>query len=142
MLEVTDRSIRSAQLLFDQVYDHWKTLPKDSRPSLFLFGLSLGSLGCEEAADLLQTFEDPIQGAVWSGPPFPSKQWASVVRTREPESLIWMPRYRDDSMIRFTAQENHLDTGKRWGPIRNVYIQHASDPVVWFSRNLAWRRPE
>lgn len=137
-----ERSIGSAQLLFDRVYDHWKTLPKDARPSLFLFGLSLGSLGCEEAADLLQTFEDPIQGAVWSGPPFPSKQWATVVRTREPESPVWMPRYRDDSMIRFTAQENHLETGERWGPIRNVYIQHASDPMVWFSPSLAWRRPE
>ncbi len=136
-----DRSIRSAELLFDQVYGHWKTLPKETRPNLFLFGLSLGSLGCEEAADLLQTFEDPIQGAVWSGPPFPSKQWATVVRTRQPESPVWLPRYRDDSMIRFTAQDNHLETGERWGPIRNVYIQHASDPMVWFSPSLAWRRP-
>ena len=137
-----DRSKRSARLLFDQVYNFWKTLPKNGRPQLYLFGLSLGSLGCEESADLLQTFEDPIQGAVWSGPPFPSKQWSSVVQSREHDSLIWMPRYHDSSMVRFTSQTNHLNTDQHWGPIRNVYIQYASDPMVWFSPSLAWRRPE
>lgn len=137
-----DRSKRSAQLLFDQVYEYWTTLPKDDRPKLYLFGLSLGSLGCEQAANLLHTFRDPIQGAVWSGPPFPSAQWSSVVRARDPESTIWSPRFDDESMIRFTAQQNHLDSTKPWGPIRCVYIQHASDPMIWFSPELAWRRPE
>ncbi len=137
-----DRSKRSAQLLFDQVYDYWKTLPKDARPRLYLFGLSLGSLGCEASANLLRTFEDPIQGAVWSGPPFPSQQWSEIVRTREPDSVVWMPRYGDGSMVRFTAQKNWLDLDGRWGPIRNVYIQYASDPMVWFSPHLAWQPPE
>jgi len=137
-----DRSKRSAKLLFDQVYGYWKTLPKDSRPRLYLFGLSLGSLGSEQSADLLATFEDPTQGAVWSGPPFPSQQWSSVVRSRETDSAIWMPRYRDQSIIRFTSQTNHLDTDRRWGPIRDVYIQYASDPMVWFSPSIAWQRPE
>lgn len=136
------RSRRSAKALFDAVYGHWTTLATDERPSLYLFGLSLGSLGSEESADLLDTFEDPIQGAVWSGPPFPSPQWKRIVHSRQPDSPVWMPRYRDGSMVRFTAQENHLDTGQKWGPIRNVYIQHASDPMVWFSPDLAWQRPE
>lgn len=136
------RSKRSAAALFDRVYAHWKTLDADARPKVYLFGLSLGSLGCEEAADLLTTFEDPIQGALWSGPPFPSSQWNRIVRSRVPGSPVWLPRYRDDSMVRFTAQENHLETGQRWGPIRDVYIQHASDPMVWFSPDLAWKQPE
>lgn len=54
----------------------------------------------------------------------------------------WMPTFRDSALVRFTAQQNHLDTGQRWGPIRDVYIQHASDPMVWFSPNLAWNRPD
>ncbi|TWU58574.1 hypothetical protein Poly51_13530 [Rubripirellula tenax] len=137
-----ERSKRSAQLLFDRVYGYWTSLPKDDRPKLYLFGLSLGSLGCEQAADLLHTFQDPIQGAVWSGPPFPSRQWSSVVQGRTSDSTIWAPRFNDQSMIRFTSQDNLLNSDKPWGPIRCVYIQHASDPMVWFSPDLAWRRPQ
>ncbi|TWU40746.1 alpha/beta hydrolase [Novipirellula artificiosorum] len=135
------RSMRSAQALFDEVYGYWKTLPKTERPRLYVQGLSLGSLGSEATPDLLTTFEDPIQGAVWSGPPFPSRQWAAIVRNRNPGSPEWLPTFRDQAMVRFTGQENALDDDKRWGPIRNVYIQHASDPMVWFSPNLAWHPP-
>ena len=132
----------AGQALFDAIYPYWKTLPKQSRPKLYIHGLSLGAYGSEDAADLLTIFEDPIQGAVWSGAPFPSRQWASIVRNRNPGTPPWMPTYRDSALVRFTSQQNHLDTGQRWGPIRDVYIQHASDPMVWFSPNLAWHRPD
>lgn len=46
-------------------------------------------------------------------------------------------------MVRFTGRENSLDQGgKRWGPMRCVYIQHASDPMVFFSTNLLYRSPD
>ena len=80
------RSIDSARALFDEVYGYWKTLPKDSRPRLYLQGLSLGSLGSENSAELLTIFEDPIHGALWSGPPFPSHNWNSVVRNRNADN--------------------------------------------------------
>ncbi|TWT92746.1 alpha/beta hydrolase [Stieleria varia] len=136
------RSIDSAVALFDEIYGHWKTLPKDSRPRLYLQGLSLGSLGSEMSADMYSIFEDPIDGALWSGPPFPSAHWRQAVRNRNEGTPIWMPEFRDGRMLRFTAQENHLDSGKAWGPMRSVYIQYASDPMVWFSPELAWSRPE
>ncbi|MGV3482870.1 MAG: alpha/beta hydrolase, partial [Planctomycetaceae bacterium] len=135
------RSIESAYELFDVVYDHWRTLPKDRRPSLYLHGLSLGSLGSEVAADLYTTFEDPVQGAVWSGPPFPSTQWQQITAHRNPTSPSWLPTYRDQRLVRFTAQKNALSRGGTWGPIRNVYIQHASDPMVFFSASLFYQRP-
>lgn len=135
------RSQRSAAALFNQIYAYWTELPKDSRPQLYLFGLSLGSLGCEDTADLIETFQDPIGGAVLSGPPFPSRQWESIVESRNSGTPVWLPTFRDESMFRFTSQRNFLDTGKPWGPIRYVYIQYASDPMVWFSPSLAWDRP-
>ena len=73
------RSIESAQALFDEIYGYWTTLPKDSRPRLYLQGLSLGSLGSETTLDLFSILEDPIDGAVWSGPPFPSSHWNDFV---------------------------------------------------------------
>jgi uncharacterized membrane protein len=135
------RSIVSADALFDVVYNYWKTLPKDDRPHLYLHGLSLGSLGSEVSADLYTIFEDPIQGAVWSGPPFPSRQWNAIVADRNADSPPWLPTSRDGRLVRFTAQKNKLRGDQPWGPIRNVYIQYASDPMVFFSTSLLYQRP-
>lgn len=137
-----ERSIVSAEALFDVIYTHWKTLPKDSRPRLYLHGLSLGSLGSELSADLFTIFEDPIDGAVWSGPPFPSQSWKRIVQNRNPGSPAWLPKFRDGRMLRFTSQVNALESDRPWGSIRSVYIQHASDPMIWFSPDLAWSRPD
>lgn len=137
------RSRNAAQILFDRIYGHWTTLPSGSRPKLYLHGLSLGSLGSESSADLFTIFEDPIHGGVWSGPPFPSQAWKNITRARNPDSPMWLPVYRDGSMVRFTGQENALDLGgKRWGPMRFVYIQYASDPMCFFSTDLLYRSPD
>ena len=135
------RSIESAEALFEEIYGYWKTLPKNARPKLYLQGLSLGSLGSELSADLFTIFEDPIHGAVWSGPPFPSHNWNLVVQNRNAGSPPWLPQFRDGRMLRFTSQKDALRSGVPWGPMRNVYVQYASDPMVWFSPNLAWHRP-
>ena len=77
-------------------------------------------------------FEDPIQGALWSGPPFPSTGSTSATAARNPDSPAWLPTFKDGSILRFTNQNNTLDEPeRRWGPIRCVYIQYASDPMVF-----------
>jgi uncharacterized membrane protein len=132
----------SARYLFEKVYDHWKNLPKDSRPKLYVHGLSLGALGSAASADLFTVFEDPIQGGLWSGPPFPSSVWVRATKYRNPRSPMWLPTFRDGSMLRFTGREDSLDEGgSRWGPMRFVYIQHASDPMSFFAPELLYRKP-
>jgi uncharacterized membrane protein len=136
------RSRDSATALFDTIYAHWKTLPKESRPKLYVHGLSLGALGSAASADLFTLFEDPIQGGLWSGPPFPSAVWAKATRSRNPNSPMWLPKFRDGSMLRFTGRDDSLDEqGKRWGPMRFVYVQHASDPMTFFGPDLLYRKP-
>ncbi len=137
------RSLDAAHALFEEVYAYWTTLPKESRPKLYLHGLSLGALGSEACADLFTVFEDPIQGGVWSGPPFPSSVWSRITMDRKPASPIWLPQFRDGSMLRFTGRQDSIDQqGKRWGPMRFVYIQHASDPMIFFSPDLLYRTPQ
>jgi uncharacterized membrane protein len=137
------RSRDSATKLFDKVYDHWKTLPKDSRPKFYLHGLSLGALGSAASADLFTVFEDPIQGGLWSGPPFPSSVWVRATRYRNPGSPMWLPKFRDGSMLRFTGRVDNLHLGgERWGPMRFAFIQHASDPMSFFAPELLYRQPE
>ena len=136
------RSIDSARALFDEVYSYWTTLPETQRPKLYLFGLSLGALGGEVSADLVTVFEDPIQGAVFSGPPFPSRQWQRVTADRDPNSPQWLPSYRDGRLVRFINQFSPPNQQQPWGPMRYVYIQYASDPMVFFSPSLLFSEPD
>lgn len=137
------RSRESAHALFQEIYGYWTKMKKESRPKLYVHGLSLGSLGSESSADIFTIFEDPIDGGLWSGPPFPSPLWNAAVQRREPDSPMWLPRVGDGSMLRFSGQKNALDLpGARWGSMRFVYLQHASDPMVFFSPELAYRSPE
>ena len=138
-----DRSRREARALFDAVYTHWTALPKDTRPRLYLFGLSLGALGSEASTDLIAMLADPIHGALWSGAPFPSTIRNALSEGRNQGSPEWLPRVRDGSFVRFSAQRNALDIpGAEWGPLRIVYLQYASDPMAFFSADLAWREPD
>lgn len=133
----------AGEALFKAVYGYWTTLPKDKRPKLYLHGLSLGAMNSERSADLFDVIGDPFQGALWSGPPFETAGWKSVTAGREPGSPAWLPRFRDSSVIRFTAQKNALDIpGAKWGPMRIVYLQYASDPVTFFDPHSFYREPD
>lgn len=137
-----DRSRRAAQALFDAVYGHWRTLDPADRPELYLFGLSLGALGSETSADLVTIWSDPIDGAFWAGPPFASTVWARITAGRNPGSPARLPEYRDGAMVRFMNQDGiATPEGAEWGDLRLLYLQHASDPMVFFSPALAFRRP-
>lgn len=137
-----DRSRRAAKALFRQVYSHWTTLPNDTRPRLYLFGLSLGSLGSEAALDFYDLIGDPIDGAVLSGPPFPSSMWTELIRNRNPNTPAWLPQFRDGALVRFMNRDAvGTPTDTEWGVMRIMYLQHGSDPMAWFSPSLAWRAP-
>jgi uncharacterized membrane protein len=133
----------TARALFREIYGHWTTLPRDRRPRLYLHGLSLGSMNSELSAHVLDVIGDPIHGALWSGPPFTSRIWRSIITGRNPGSPAWLPRYRDGSAVRFTNQANALALpGARWGPLRIVYLQYASDPVTFFDVSSLYRQPD
>jgi uncharacterized membrane protein len=135
--------VETARAVFAAVYGHWRSLPKDGRPRLFLHGLSLGSLNSDLSHDLFQVVADPFDGAFWVGPPFASRTWAQVTNSRNAGTPFWLPQYRDGSAIRFTSQINHLDEASApWGSFRIIYLQYASDAITFFDPNSLWRRPE
>ncbi len=138
-----DRSRLAARALFNAVFTYWTALPEDRRPELYLFGLSLGALGSEASADLMTLFSDPIDGALWSGPPFASTIWPQLVAGRNENTPAQLPEFRDGSLVRFMNQ-NKIATpaGANWGPMRLLYLQYASDPMVFFSTSLALQRPD
>ncbi len=138
-----EKAGESAQILFNKIYGYWTTLPKDKRPKLYLFGISLGSFGGEQSTQLHRIMYDPIDGALWAGPPFVNRLHADIVKHRNPDSPYWLPTYEDGSLVRFTSSINNLHNFKKdWKGMRIIYLQYATDPIVFFSPDLLWHRPE
>jgi uncharacterized membrane protein len=131
----------TSRVVFDTIHQYWSTLPEDSRPQLYLYGLSLGSYGVESVLNTVNVINEPINGAFMSGPPFVNDLHTEIVTGRDPSSPEWLPVYGDGRTVRFTAEEGFADTPGPWGPTRIVYLQHGSDPVVNFSPSLAWEVP-
>lgn len=138
----SEYGVETARVVFDQIYGYWSSLPSDSRPQLYLHGLSLGALNSDRSFDIYDIINDPFQGALWSGPPFRSDTWRSVTRERDPDSPAWLPRFRDGAVVRFMNQEQGFDAaGPDWGPFRIGYLQYASDPVTFFDPQAFYNQP-
>ena len=130
----------TADAVFEAVYGHWRALPPRARPRLFLFGLSLGSLNSDLASDAYGVLGDPFEGAFWVGPPFASRTWPQVTATRAQGSPAWLPAARHPSVFRFfTADDQAQLRQGGWGPVRVLYLQYPSDPIVFFETDM-WRR--
>jgi len=143
LLVEPDYGADAARALFGEVYRYWTTLPKDRRPKLYLHGLSLGAKNSERSMELYDLLGDPIQGALWSGPPFSSRLWRSLTEERNPDSPPWLPRFRNGSFARFMNQDGgNVPSDTPWGPTRIVYLQYASDPIVFFAYRYFYRPPQ
>lgn len=132
----------AARALFAEVYGYWTTLPKASRPKLYLHGLSLGAMNSARSAELFEMIGDPIQGALWSGPPFESRVWRHITDARNPGSPAWLPEFRDGAFVRFMNQHGSpVPADTPWGPMRIVFLQYASDAITFFDFRDLYRRP-
>ncbi len=134
----------AARALFDKIYSYWRTLPRDSRPKLYLSGLSLGAMNSDLSFDLFDIIDEPFDGALWVGPPFRNETWRRVTADRDSGSPAWLPIFRDGSVVRFMNQYQALDESgdSPWGAFRIAFLQYASDPIVFFSPHIAWNEPD
>ena len=133
----------TSRVVFDTVHAHWSTLPETERPRIYMFGLSLGSFGAESILTSIDIVNSPIDGALFAGPPFLNELRNEVVADRDQGSPAWRPIYDECRTVRFTGREHALGVpAGEWGRTKIVYLQHASDPVSFFSPSLALRYPE
>jgi len=138
--EVTGETSR---VVFDTIHSYWSSLPEDTRPRIYLYGLSLGSFGVESVLTSINIINEPIDGAFMVGPPFVNDLHKELTETRDAGSAASLPIYQDGRTVRFTAKENALDVPTApWEDTKIVYLQHASDPVVFFSWDLAFNEPD
>jgi uncharacterized membrane protein len=137
------RAREAGRSLFDAVYQRWTALPQDDRPELYVFGESLGAFGAEEAFSGEFDLANRTTGALFVGPPNFNGLWGELVQDRDPGSPEIEPIYRDGRIIRFTTRaETPPPKGQPWKGSRVMYLQHASDPVTWWSPKLLLQRPD
>ena len=84
LMTAPDYGVEAARAMFTEIYGYWRTLPKDSRPKLYLRGLSLGALNSDLSFDLYDIIDDPFHGALWSGPAIPQQHLATHHRATRP----------------------------------------------------------
>lgn len=129
--------------LFEQVYAQWSALPSSQRPKLLVFGESLGSLGSEAAFDGVDDIRARTDGVLWVGPTNANTLWAWLVAQRDPGTGEVLPAYRAGETVQFANSASDLEgSTASWRRPRVVYLQHASDPITWWSPGLLAHRPD
>jgi uncharacterized membrane protein len=139
-----EKAREAGRELFDAVYDRWSSLPQAERPRLFVFGLSLGSFGGETAFSGEYDLRNRTAGALFAGPPNFNTLYREFTDDRDAGSLEVEPVYKGGRAVRFT---NDVAAGVEpvlvpWDETRILYLQHPSDPIVWWFPTLVWDRPD
>ncbi|OBK25094.1 hypothetical protein A5634_02085 [Mycobacterium asiaticum] len=133
----------AGQALFEAVDKLIRQMPEFKRPMLVVFGESLGSFGGEAPFMSLNNVLARTDGALFSGPTFQNTIWTQLTRTRDSGSPQWLPIYEEGHNVRFVAQQEDLDRPpKKWDRPRVVYLQHASDPIAWWTPDLLFSQPD
>ena len=147
----TDRARASGRALVTAVVAWWKTLPEEERPRLLLYGESLGVVAGEAAFSDLSDVLESVDGVRWVGPPNSSRLWRDLVTRRDPGTREADPVYSAGLTVRFAQDRGEMESfigDGAWGDHRILYIlyilyvQHSSDPVVWWSPRLVRDQPD
>jgi uncharacterized membrane protein len=138
-----NRAMAEGRALFDAVHARIARMPPGQRPRLYAFGESLGSQGSEAAFSSIEDARAQADGVLWVGPPDSNRLHAALTARRDPGSPEYRPVVDGGRDVRFGATADDLAQPPGvWSSPHVVYLQHASDPVVWWSPALLWRRPD
>lgn len=137
----TRSGLDQAEALINTVHQYWRTLPDDARPRLYIHGLSLGAWSSMHGTNLFALLDDPIDGALWAGPPFPSAMWQGITGSRDADSAYITPTLGDGRLVRFASHYQDAGGPEGWGDMRIAYLQYSSDPIVFYEPASLFRAP-
>jgi uncharacterized membrane protein len=142
------KSVEAGKAMVDAVHDRWLQWPADRRPQLALYGESLGSMAGQGAFGYLPDVIDmDFSSVLWVGPPNASALWKALTVRRDPGSPEVQPRYDNGRTVRFAqgssaAEIAGVAAAPPWKGPRVLYLQHPSDPVVWWTPDLLFDKPD
>ncbi|HET7668687.1 MAG TPA: alpha/beta-hydrolase family protein, partial [Mycobacterium sp.] len=139
-----ERSMASGKALIDAVQGRWAKQAPDKRPKLALYGESLGSMAGQAAFSFLPDIEQKgFSSVLWVGPPNASPLWHALTVRRDPGTPEVEPRYDGGRTARFSGGGDVASVAAPpWQGTRVLFVQHASDPIVWWSPDLIFDRPD
>lgn len=138
----------AGRALFEAVEEEVLRRPEGSRPLLVAAGESLGAYGSQAAFVDAVDLRKRTDGAIWVGSPKSSNLSLALTSARQKGSPEVAPVIDSGKNIRFITGPDELEVdlfGREYGPWnypRAVFVQHASDPVVRYSPDLAFREPD
>ena len=138
-----ERARQAGRALFEAVSERVQAIPEGQRPKLVVFGESLGSFAGESAFGSIPALAARTDGALFSGPTFNNTLWNDTTADRDDGSPQILPIYDNGSQVRFIADETDLERPDApWKQSRIIYLQHASDPIAWWSPRLILNEPD
>jgi uncharacterized membrane protein len=120
-----ERAADAATVLLAEVRRVWSARPAADRPRLYIYGHSLGALAAQAPFGSVSSLLGDVDGALISGSP-----GDGPLRNRILTDGVTRPS------IRFASGPADLS-----GPSRVVFLEHPTDPVVWWSPRAFWRDP-
>ena len=142
------KSVEAGRAMVDGIHQRWLRWPADTRPDLALFGESLGAMAGQGAFGYLpDVAEMNFSSVLWVGPPNSSRLWRAVTDRRDPGTPEVQPRYDNGRTVRFAQASGAAEiaavvASPPWGRTRVLFLQHPSDPVVWWSPDLLFDKPD
>jgi len=142
------KSVEAGRAMVDGIHQRWMRWPEFNRPQLALYGESLGSMAGQAAFGYLpDVAAKNVTSVLWVGPPNASGLWRAVTDRRDPGTPEVQPRYDNGRVVRFAQASSATEIASvaavpPWGRTRVMFLQHASDPVVWWSPDLLFRKPD
>ena len=134
---------QAGEALFEAVDEKVRALPEAQRPKIVVFGESLGSFGGEAPFLRPNNIIARTDGALFSGPTFNNTMRDFVTDNRDPGSPEWLPIFDGGANVRFAARADNLgQPDTPWGNPRIAYLQHASDPIAWWTPELLFAEPD
>ncbi|CRZ18897.1 alpha/beta hydrolase [Mycolicibacterium neworleansense] len=142
-----EKSMNNGRLMIDAIHARWEQLPPERRPKLVLYGESLGSMAGQGAFSWLPDISRMgFSSVLWVGPPNASPLWRGLTVRRDPGTPQVRPRYDNGRTVRFSEAANAAeiaeDTAAPWEGTRVLFLQHPSDPIIWWSTDLLFSEPD
>ena len=142
------KSVEAGKAMVEAIHGRWQQWPADRRPRLALYGESLGSMAGQGAFGYLPDVVDMnFSSVLWVGPPNASTLWRALTARRDPDTPEIQPRYDNGRTVRFAqaagpAEIAGVAAAPPWEGPRVLYLQHPSDPVVWWTPDLLFEKPD
>lgn len=140
--------VTAARALLRAVERDLAARPRERRPRIYVTGESLGAFGVLGSVASPDDLLARVDGGVLAGAPRVSRHWNTLVAGRDDGSPEVAPVIDGGAHVRFATRPADLTTDHRgrplpsWSPPRLALLQHASDPIVWWSPSLLVRQPD